>query len=56
MQTAEVSFLHRVAGLSLRDRAKSSDIQRELRVESNQLRRFMHLIRIPPGHLPLEVY
>jgi len=28
-----MSFLHKVAGLSLRDRVRSSDIRRELRVE-----------------------
>ncbi|KAK0140998.1 Receptor expression-enhancing protein 6 [Merluccius polli] len=30
IQAAEMGFLHRVAGLSLRDRVRSSDIQREL--------------------------
>ena len=33
IEAAEMSFLCRVAGLSLRDRGRSSDIQRELRVE-----------------------
>ncbi|XP_044026055.1 uncharacterized protein LOC122863543 [Siniperca chuatsi] len=53
-------FLCRVAGLTLRD--QSPDIQREIRVEPlllpikrNQLRWFGYLIRMPPGHLPLEV-
>ena len=34
LQAAEMSFLRRVAGLSLRERLRSSDIQKELRVES----------------------
>jgi len=58
-----MSFLDRVAGLSLRDRVRSSDIRRELgveplllRVERSQLRWFGHLIRMPPGRLPLEVF
>jgi len=45
-----------VAGLSLRDRLRSSDIERELgveplllHVERSQLRWFGHLIRMPPG-------
>ncbi|KAK0144408.1 Ankyrin repeat and sterile alpha motif domain-containing protein 1B [Merluccius polli] len=33
IQAAEICFLHRVAGLSLRDRVRSSDIWRELGVE-----------------------
>ena len=63
IQAAEMSFLRRVAGLSLRDRVRSSDIRRELgveslllRVERSQLRWFGHLIRMPPGRLPLEVF
>lgn len=32
IQAAKMTFLHRVAGLSLTDAVKSSDIQRELRV------------------------
>ena len=58
-----MSFLRRVAGFSLRDKVRSSDIQRELgveplllRVERSQLRWFGHLIRMPPTHLPLEVF
>ncbi|TWW71715.1 hypothetical protein D4764_16G0002120 [Takifugu flavidus] len=34
IQAAEMSFLRRVAGLSLRDRVRSSDIREELGVES----------------------
>ena len=63
IQAAEMSFLRRVAGLSLRDRVRSSDIRRELgveplllRIERSQLRWFGHLTRMPPGRLPLEVF
>jgi len=59
IQVAKMSFLRRVAGLSLRDRVRSSDIRRELgveslllRVERSQLRWFGHLIRMPPGASP----
>ena len=55
MQAAEMSFVRRVAGLSLGDRVRSSDIRRELRVEPlllrverGQLRWFGYLIRMPP--------
>ena len=54
-----MSFLRRVAGLSLRDKVRSSDIQRELgveplllRIKRSQLRWFGHLTRMPPGRLP----
>ena len=64
IQAAEMSFLRRVAGLSLRDKVRSSDIRRELgvveplllRIERSQLRWFGHLTRMPPGRLPLEVF
>jgi len=56
-----MTFLRRLAGLSVVDRARRSDIWRELRVEPlllrierSQLRWFGHLIRMPPGCLPLE--
>jgi len=58
-----MSFLCRVAGLSRRDRVRSSDIRRELGVEPlllhvkrSQLRWFRHQIRMPPGRIPLEVF
>jgi len=51
------------AGLSLRDRMRSSAIWGELGVESlllhierNQLRWVGHLVSLPPGRLPLEVF
>jgi len=59
IQADEMSFLRRVAGLSLRDSVRSSDIRRELRVEPlllrierSQLRSFGHMIRMPPGASP----
>ncbi|KAK0135552.1 hypothetical protein N1851_028597 [Merluccius polli] len=61
VQAAEMSFLHRVAGLSLRDRVRSSVIQEELgvdplllRVERSQMRWLGH--RMPPRCLPGEVF
>ena len=63
IQAAEMSFLRRVAGLTLRDRVRSTDIREELgveplllHVERSQLRWFGHLIRMSPGRLPLEVF
>ncbi len=38
IQVAEMSFLCRVSGLSLRDRVRSSDIRREFGVEPLLLR------------------
>uniref|UniRef100_A0AAZ1XTU1 C-type lectin domain-containing protein n=1 Tax=Oreochromis aureus TaxID=47969 RepID=A0AAZ1XTU1_OREAU len=56
IQVAEMGFLRRVAGLSLRDRVRSSVIFEGLRVEplllhieSSQLWWFGHLTRMPPG-------
>ena len=52
-----------MAGFSFRDRVWSLDIWEELSVEPlllcierNQLRWSGHLVRIPPGHLPVEVF
>uniref|UniRef100_A0A674PNH7 Reverse transcriptase domain-containing protein n=1 Tax=Takifugu rubripes TaxID=31033 RepID=A0A674PNH7_TAKRU len=63
VQAAEMSFLHRVAGLSLRDRVRSSAIREELgveslllRVERSQMGWLGHLVRMPPGRLPGEVF
>ncbi|TWW77359.1 hypothetical protein D4764_12G0007490 [Takifugu flavidus] len=54
-----MSFLRRVAGLSLRDRVRSSAIREELgveslllRVERSQMRWLGYLVRMPPGRLP----
>ncbi|KAK0148818.1 Calmodulin-regulated spectrin-associated protein 3 [Merluccius polli] len=55
---AEMRFLRRVAGLILRDRVRSSDIRRELRVEPLLLcveRSQLRWVRMPPGCLPLEL-
>ena len=63
VQAAEMSFLRRVAGFSLRDRVRSSVIRRGLgveplllRIERSQLRWLGHLTRMPPGRLPGEVF
>ncbi len=63
IQAAEMSFLRRVAGRSLRDRVRSSVTREELRVEQllldikrSQLRWLGHLFRMPPGCLPGEVF
>uniref|UniRef100_A0A8C6L319 Reverse transcriptase domain-containing protein n=1 Tax=Nothobranchius furzeri TaxID=105023 RepID=A0A8C6L319_NOTFU len=63
IQAAEMSFLRRVARLSLRDRVRSSDILEGLgvellllRIERSQLTWFGHLVRMPPGRLPGEVF
>ncbi|KAK0145481.1 putative uncharacterized transposon-derived protein F52C9.6 [Merluccius polli] len=61
VQAAKMIFLRRVAGLSLRDRVRSSVIREELgvdplllRVERSQMRWLGHLVRMPPGRLPGE--
>ncbi len=63
IQAAEISFLRRVAGCSLRDRVRSSVTREELRVEPllldierSQLRWLGQLFRMPPGCLPGEVF
>ncbi|KAK3546694.1 hypothetical protein QTP70_031760, partial [Hemibagrus guttatus] len=63
IQAAEMSFLRKVAGRSLRDRVRSSATREELEVEplllhieSGQLRWLGHLFRMPPGRLPGEVF
>ncbi|TWW63115.1 hypothetical protein D4764_03G0001230 [Takifugu flavidus] len=62
-QAAEISFFCRVAGLFLRDRVRSSAIWEELgveplllRVERSQMRWLGHLVRMPLGRLPDEVF
>ncbi|KAK0143304.1 hypothetical protein N1851_018556 [Merluccius polli] len=63
VQAAKMSFLRRVAGFSLRDRVRSSVIREELGLEPlllclerSQLRWFGHLVRMPTGRLPWEVF
>ncbi len=58
IQSGEMSFLHSVAGLSLREIVRSSDIWRELGVEPlllyvgrSQLKQFGHSFRMPHGCL-----
>ena len=63
VQAAEMRYLRRVAGLTLRDGVRSSAIREDLEVESlllrverSQLRWFGHLIRMSPGRLPVELF
>ena len=63
VQAAEMSFLRRVAGLSLRDKVRSLVIREELgvdplllRVERSQMRCLGLLVRMLPGRLPGEVF
>uniref|UniRef100_A0AAY5KR82 Reverse transcriptase domain-containing protein n=1 Tax=Esox lucius TaxID=8010 RepID=A0AAY5KR82_ESOLU len=63
IQAAEMSFLRRVAGRSLRDRVRSSVTRDELRVEPlllhikrGQLRWLGHLFQMPPERLPGNVF
>ncbi len=63
IQAAEMIFLRRVAGRSLRDRVRSSVTREDLRVEplllhieKGQLRWLGHLFRMPPGRLPRKVF
>ncbi|KAK3542618.1 hypothetical protein QTP86_031319, partial [Hemibagrus guttatus] len=63
IQAAEMSFLCRVAGRSLRDRVRSSVPREELgvnplllHIERGQLRWLGHLFRMPLGHLPGVVF
>ena len=58
-----MGFLRRVAGVSLRDKVRSSVIREGLGVEPlllrgerSQLRWFGHLVRMPPGCRPREVF
>ena len=63
IQAAEMSFLRRVSGLSLRDRMRSSVIRERLkveplllRIERSQMRWLGHLVRMPPERLPHMVF
>uniref|UniRef100_A0A8C6KHS8 Reverse transcriptase domain-containing protein n=1 Tax=Nothobranchius furzeri TaxID=105023 RepID=A0A8C6KHS8_NOTFU len=63
IQATKMSFLQRVAGLSLRDRVRSSVIREGLgvdplllHIERSQLRWLGHLVKMPPGRLPGEVF
>lgn len=56
IQAAKMSFLRRVARLSLRDRVRSWDMREEfgvepllLYIEMNQMKLLRHLVRMPPG-------
>ena len=58
-----MGFLRRVASVSLMDRVRSS-VKKEglgvepllLCIERSQLRWFRHLVRMPPGRVPQEVF
>ena len=59
VQVAEMGFLRRMAGVSLRDRVRSSAIGEELGLEPlllclerSQLRWFVHLVRMGLGEDP----
>lgn len=63
IQEAEISFLRSIDGLSSKDRVRSSDIRRDLRVQLLLLRMkrsqrggFGHPIRTLPGCFLLEVF
>ena len=60
---AIMGFLRRVAGMLLMGKVRSSVIREGLGVEllllcivRSQLRWFGHLVRMPPVHLPREVF
>ena len=62
-EAAKMGFFRKLAWLTLIDIIRSSDNLKELeveslllRIESSQLRWFRHLIKVPPGHIPLEVF
>ncbi len=63
IETAEMGFLRRVAGVSLTDKVRNFVVHEELGVESlllcverRQLRWFGHPVRMHPGHLPVEEF
>ena len=63
IQMVEISFLHRVAGHTLRYRVRSSVTREELgvqplllHIQRDQLRWIRHLFQMPPGRLPGEVF
>ncbi len=63
IQAAEMSFLRKVAGRTLRDRVRSSVTREELgveplllHIERNQSRWLGHLFRMSPGRLSGEVF
>lgn len=58
IQAAGMSFLHRVAGLHLwKEDEKLFIIELlVLHIEMSQLRWFEHLVRMPPGRLPEDMF
>jgi hypothetical protein len=63
IQAAEMRFLRRIAGLTLRDRVRSSEIRKNinvepllLQIERSQLRWLGHLLRMPSERLVHKVW
>ena len=62
LQVTKNSFLQRMAGLATKDRVRSfirSASEQSccsLALERSQLRLFGHLIRMPSGYLPVEMF
>jgi hypothetical protein len=63
IQSAKMRFLHRVAGLTLRDKIRSSDIRETLQIEPlllhierSQLRWLGHVLRMPHDRLPYQIF
>ncbi|CAF3092932.1 unnamed protein product, partial [Rotaria sp. Silwood2] len=63
IQSAEIRFLRRVAGLTLRDKIRSSSIYESLQIEPlllhierSQLRWLGHVLRMPQNRLPYQIF
>jgi hypothetical protein len=63
IQSAEMRFLRRVAGLTLRDKIRSSNIRETLQIEPlllhierSQLRWLGHVLRMPHNRLPYQIF
>lgn len=63
IQSEEMRFLRTVAGLTLRDKVKSSSIRASLQIEPlilhieySQLRWLGHILRMPPNRLPYQIF
>ena len=63
IQSAEMRFLRRAAGLALKDKIRSSNIRESLQIEPlllhierSQLRWLGHILRMPHNRLPYQVF
>ncbi|CAF1534892.1 unnamed protein product [Adineta ricciae] len=63
IQAAEMRFLRRISGLTIRDKIRSTNIRESLQVEPllqhierSQLRWLGHVIRMPHNRLPYQVF